>query len=504
MTKDLAGLGVDELIALNGLRSRCSAPLRCVAHDLNLPCDLCELEGQQAVACTACGKLYATPPTDPLNRPCASVTQFQTQGVIAFADEVHHALDQKAQQQAEEEERRLESERLQKLKRTRELVEAMRRHAAETKRREAKKPRRVAKKTARSAKPDDEVIRIDKAVREKGAKALARAEEARGRRMARFSILTAVPSAVMGAMMLWDRPLIEIPVTSPWVMACYLFFGTLTWLAGISPLLGRKEAHRSLRWWAPAAWALVAFPWPGMGGLVACVTAAKILEAGLGWFALIILVVGVVTWRLCNTLMVHVATFLSMREPWPAPVKARLMSKPQRLWLGFILTGLLTVIIFHGSMPWETPSLPFATSQRPDSPSTPLPLSNVGKPLTQTLSQATPAETKAGNTHQPVTTNELDALAPDGGYYAAAIQTRILDRWVRPPTSQSNPACTVEVRLLPSGDVIEGSVRIIKPSGDQAYDRSAIVAVYQASPLPVPGGESFKQFSKFRFTFKAN
>jgi colicin import membrane protein len=43
---------------------------------------------------------------------------------------------------------------------------------------------------------------------------------------------------------------------------------------------------------------------------------------------------------------------------------------------------------------------------------------------------------------------------------------------------------TVNVKLSSSGDV--QSVRVVKSSGDERYDRSVETAIYQASPLPIP------------------
>ncbi len=493
MTQDLANLGVGELIKLGGLRKSCNAPLRCVAHGLNLPCDLCELEGQQAVACSACGKVFATPPANTQNRPCASVTQFQTQGVIAFAEEARHALDQKAQQQAEEEEERRQKNEINRaLDHADELVEEARRRNAEIERRLEELAHRVGKMTIGSPEPDAEAIRIEKADRERYAKARARAAAERGARLAWLSILAAVPSAVMGAMMLWDRPLIDLPDTSAPYILCYLFFGTLTWFAGISPLFGRQVAHQTLRWWAPAAWALVAFSWPGVAGLVACYTAAQVVAAGLGWFALFMLVAGVVIWGFCNNLMMHLATFLSMRDPWPESVKPRLMRQTHWLWIGVILTGILTVTIYHGgSLPGAAPLPPSAGSEHAKPPTASASVANAERVPEKSVNQ-TPGAIR-------IDTGEAEA--PGIRYHTTAIQLRIFLFWERPATSKATATCTVEVQLKPSGEVIQGSVRIIKPSGDPAYDRSAIEAVYQASPLPVPTDNLFQSFRKVKVTF---
>jgi len=61
----------------------------------------------------------------------------------------------------------------------------------------------------------------------------------------------------------------------------------------------------------------------------------------------------------------------------------------------------------------------------------------------------------------------------------------------------------VEVRLLPGGDVVPGSVQVVQSSGNDAFDRSVVAAVYKATPLPVPSGRLFEQFREPNFKFKA-
>lgn len=66
----------------------------------------------------------------------------------------------------------------------------------------------------------------------------------------------------------------------------------------------------------------------------------------------------------------------------------------------------------------------------------------------------------------------------------AQIQAKIQRKWLRPEGLPSGLYCTLEIRTAPSGDVIKA--RVIKSSGNIAFDRSAEGAVYDASPLPVP------------------
>ena len=45
-------------------------------------------------------------------------------------------------------------------------------------------------------------------------------------------------------------------------------------------------------------------------------------------------------------------------------------------------------------------------------------------------------------------------------------------------------SCTLRVRLIPGGEVL--SADVVETSGDGAFDRSVVAAVYKASPLPWP------------------
>ena len=83
----------------------------------------------------------------------------------------------------------------------------------------------------------------------------------------------------------------------------------------------------------------------------------------------------------------------------------------------------------------------------------------------------------------------------------AAIQQKVNDRWIRPLSSLKGLNCTIRVKLLSSGDVMD--VQVIRGSGDGIFDRSAENAVRKASPLPVPKSRALfnKHFRIFSFNF---
>lgn len=86
------------------------------------------------------------------------------------------------------------------------------------------------------------------------------------------------------------------------------------------------------------------------------------------------------------------------------------------------------------------------------------------------------------------------------GRYTGLIQQAIGQHWLVPDHSNKK-SCKLLIRLAPGGDVLR--VSLIQSSGDPALDNSAQVAVYKASPLPVPANaELFENFRVFRLTVR--
>ena len=84
--------------------------------------------------------------------------------------------------------------------------------------------------------------------------------------------------------------------------------------------------------------------------------------------------------------------------------------------------------------------------------------------------------------------------------YMAIIQQNVQRRWLQPPGSAQGLRCEVEVRLIPGGDVV--AVRVVRSSGNAAFDRSVEAAVRKASPLDVPSEPAlFERFRQINFVF---
>jgi len=80
------------------------------------------------------------------------------------------------------------------------------------------------------------------------------------------------------------------------------------------------------------------------------------------------------------------------------------------------------------------------------------------------------------------------------------IRQKVNRNWLRPAGSRAGLTCTVRVRIIPGGDVLD--VRITKSSGNAVFDRSVETAVLKASPLPLPADRAlFDRFRVLEFIF---
>ena len=85
--------------------------------------------------------------------------------------------------------------------------------------------------------------------------------------------------------------------------------------------------------------------------------------------------------------------------------------------------------------------------------------------------------------------------------YTAYIQEKIQQNWLKPAGSPAGLSCTVQVSLIPGGDVAR--VQIVHSSGDPLFDRSVENAVHKAAPLPLPKDAAmFKYFRELRLIFR--
>lgn len=67
--------------------------------------------------------------------------------------------------------------------------------------------------------------------------------------------------------------------------------------------------------------------------------------------------------------------------------------------------------------------------------------------------------------------------------YAARIENQVYRQWSRPASARRDMELTLLIRLLPRGDIV--SVTVLKSSGNEALDRSAVAAVSRVEQLAV-------------------
>jgi colicin import membrane protein len=88
------------------------------------------------------------------------------------------------------------------------------------------------------------------------------------------------------------------------------------------------------------------------------------------------------------------------------------------------------------------------------------------------------ALTREANARKAVTDDEK-AMA-----YVAQIQREIVQNWSRPPSARNGMEALLRVRLIPTGEVVD--VKVEDSSGNDAFDRSAVLAVTKARRFVVP------------------
>ncbi len=87
--------------------------------------------------------------------------------------------------------------------------------------------------------------------------------------------------------------------------------------------------------------------------------------------------------------------------------------------------------------------------------------------------------------------------------YTLRITASVSRAFSYPPGLEEGLNCTLYVRMIPGGEVIEA--RVIKSSGSPTFDRQAENAVRKASPLPVPSEPKlFDRMREIQFTFDPN
>lgn len=86
--------------------------------------------------------------------------------------------------------------------------------------------------------------------------------------------------------------------------------------------------------------------------------------------------------------------------------------------------------------------------------------------------------------------------------YVAQIQREIVQNWSRPPSARNGMEALLRVHLVPTGEVVD--VVVEDSSGNDAFDRSALLAVQKAERFVVPDDprQFERNFREFTVVFR--
>lgn len=87
--------------------------------------------------------------------------------------------------------------------------------------------------------------------------------------------------------------------------------------------------------------------------------------------------------------------------------------------------------------------------------------------------------------------------------YREKIIAKVRGKIILPDGLQGNPSAEIDVTVLPTGEVV--NVKLVKPSGQPAYDDAVERAILKASPLPLPPNAALaQQFRDLNLKFTPN
>lgn len=87
--------------------------------------------------------------------------------------------------------------------------------------------------------------------------------------------------------------------------------------------------------------------------------------------------------------------------------------------------------------------------------------------------------------------------------YTDQIRAKISRNIVMPPDVKDNAEAEFMVTVLPGGSVMNDGVKLLKSSGNAAYDSAAERAIYKAQPLPLPQDATLaRMFRELHLTVK--
>ncbi len=152
----------------------------------------------------------------------------------------------------------------------------------------------------------------------------------------------------------------------------------------------------------------------------------------------------------------------------------------------------------------KKPAVKKVAVKKPEKTATPKPEAKPQPKITHeelaAIARAELAETVAAQ-EQSSATATADEMAAS---FAALIRQTVVSYWSRPPSARNGMEAELSIQLIPTGEIV--SVRVIRSSGNTAFDRSAMNAVQKAGVFPelqqLPNREFEKNFRRFRLLFR--
>lgn len=87
---------------------------------------------------------------------------------------------------------------------------------------------------------------------------------------------------------------------------------------------------------------------------------------------------------------------------------------------------------------------------------------------------------------------------------AATIRATVINRWTRPPSARNGMVAVLSIQLVPTGEVV--GVSVLRSSGNNAFDRSAMNAVERSARFPdvakLENAVFEDNFRRFQLIFK--
>ena len=116
--------------------------------------------------------------------------------------------------------------------------------------------------------------------------------------------------------------------------------------------------------------------------------------------------------------------------------------------------------------------------------------------LAQQAAQAEQARARAAQAAEAAA-----AITNEVGKYKGLISSKIRHKIVLPPDVPDNAQAEFDVTLLPDGEVL-GDPKLVKSSGNAAYDDAVERGILKAQPLPLPPDAAlFKEFRELHLKF---